>query len=213
MADYVRAVHESYLAQAQLQPPAIRGRMALLDGEFTVVAAGVENLHVIGTRERLPAPGGQEVEIEEELRGLRWKLRFYDPVVLPSLGLIDESGGAAGDRVRRAIGLSTHLYHVIVRPGSELTAHHAGHAGSGLANAHAAEARDFEAIRAHARGRERWVDEMEGAALAGLVHAQILLAREIAPSDETVRALDDRSTPAQVRKTVLAAVRGDGRHA
>jgi hypothetical protein len=208
MANYVRVLHQSYLSQAKLQPPAVRGRMPLVGVPFTVVAAGVRNLHVIATREDMGVPSGPEVELEEELNGLHWKLRFFDPVVLPSLGLIDESAGPSGDGVRHALGLTTYLYHLVVQPGSQLTSHHAGHAGSGLANAHAAEARDFEDIRAHARGRESLVDEMEGASRAGLLRAQVLLAREIAPWDETVREMDERRTPAEVRKAVLAAVRG-----
>lgn len=212
MADYVEAVHRAYLEVARLQPPAVRGRMPLLEGPFTVVAAGVRNLHVIATREPLPAPRGPEVELEGELEGLAWTVRFYDPVVLPSLGLIDEGAGPAGEQVRRALGLATHLYHLVVRPGAELGAHHAGHAGAGLANAHVAAARDFETIRAHVPGREGLVDEMEGAARAGLSRAQALLAREIVPGDETVAALVAGGVPdpVEVRRAVLAAVRGSG---
>lgn len=209
MGDYVRTVHQSYASVAELQPPAVRGRMPLLGGPFTVVAAGVRNLHVVATRERLAAPVGPEVEVEEQLPRMRWTLRFFDPVVLPALGMIDESGGAAGDRVRRALGLSTYLYHLIVQPGSELTGHHAGHAGAGLANAHSAEARDFEEMRAHAGGREALVDEMEGASQAGLLRARLLLARELAPGDDALKALDERTPPAEFRKAVLGALRGD----
>jgi|FLYL01.1.fsa_nt_gi hypothetical protein len=209
MADYVKTVHRAYLSQAQLQPPAVQGRMPLLSAPFTVVAAGVQNLHVVATREQLAAPRGPEVELDDELPPMRWKLRFYDPVVLPPLGLIDERRGPAGDLVRRALGITTYLYHLIVQPGSQLTPHHAGHAGSGLANAHAAEARDFEQIRAHARGREKLVDEMEGAALAGLKTAQALLAREIAPWDAELQRLarDRRADPAVVRRRLLEALR------
>lgn len=210
MADYVRTVHQAYLSQAQLQAPAVRGRMPLLAaGDLTVIAAGVSNLHVLATAEDLPPPRGPEVSMADELDGLRWTLRFYDPVVLPALGLIDESSGPAGDRVRAALGITTYLYHLVVQPGGQLTAHHAGHAGSGLANAHIAEARDFEAIRAHVSGRGHLVDEMEGAALAGLRRAQLLLAREIAPwSDELgdmVRQGDPE--PSAVRRALLDAVR------
>ncbi len=211
MADYVRTLHQAYASQAELQPAAVRGRMPLLGQPFTVVAAGVGNLHVIGTRETLAVPTGPEVELHDRVDGISWSLRFYDPVVLPALGLIDESRGPAGERVRRALGLTTYLYHLVVQPGSELTAHHAGHAGAGLANAHAAEARDFEAIRAHSPGREALVDEMEGASLAGLRRAQVLLAKEIAPWGASVNALDERATPEEVRRTLLAAVRGEAK--
>ena len=210
MADYVNTVHEAYWSLARQQTPAVRGRMPLLAEPFTVVAAGVRNLHVIGTREPLAAPSGPEVATDDQVGGLRWTLRFLDPVVLPALGLIDESAGPAGEQVRRVLGLGTHLYHLVVQPGGQLTGHHAGHAGAGLANAHVADARDFEAIRAHARGRERLVDEMEGAAIAGLIRAQALLAREIAPHDEVVARLVEAPTPdtAALRRALLDAVRG-----
>jgi hypothetical protein len=150
------------------------------------------------------------VTLDEEMEGMSWTLRFYDPVVLPELGLIDESAGAAGDRVRRALGITTHLYHLIVQPGAQLTEHHAGHAGAGLANAHIAEARDFEMIRAHARGREALVDEMAGAATAGLARAQALIAQQVAPADETLARLatEARPDPTEVRRALLLAVRG-----
>ena len=210
MVEYVRTVHQAYVSQAKLQPPAVRGRMPLLAGTFTVVAAGVRNLHVIATTETLPLPGGPEVAIDDELDSLAWVVRFYDPVVLPALGLIDESSGPSGDQVRRALGITTYLYHLVVQPGGQLTGHHAGHAGSGLANAHVAEARDFEAIRAQAKGREALVDEMEGAALAGLTRAQALLACEIVPWSEAVAAVAAQSdaSAADVRRAVLEAVRG-----
>ncbi|MCA1735104.1 MAG: hypothetical protein LC739_03025 [Actinobacteria bacterium] len=207
MADYVRTVHQAYATQARTQPPAIQGRMLLLDDRFTVVAAAVRNLHVIATRENLSAPRGQEVELSDSIDGVEWVLRFLDPVVLPALGIIDESQGARADLVRRAVGITTHLYHLIVQPGSQLTGHHAGHAGSGLANSHVAEARDFEAIRAAATGREALVDEMEGAAAAGLSRAQALLAREIAPELGSFTGND----PEALRKALLSAVRGENR--
>lgn len=212
VGDYVRTVHQAYASQAKTQPPAVRGRMVLLDGHFMVAAAGARNLHVIATREPLGAPTGPEVELEEAIEGLAWSLRFFDPVVLPALGIIDESQGPAPELVRRAIGISTHVYHLIVQPGSQLTAHHAGHAGSGLANAHVAEARDFESIRAAAKGREQIVDEMEGAARAGLSRAQALLAHEIAPWDQALSELNKqaRPDPEALRKALLTAVRGSG---
>jgi hypothetical protein len=211
MADYVRTVHQAYATTAATHPPAVRGRMALLDGDFTVLAVGVQNLHVIATRESLPPPSGQEVEIEDELGELSWRLRFYDPVVIPALGMIDERSGPAADKVRRTLGVTTYLYHLIVQPGAQLTGHHAGHAGAGLANSHVAEARDFDSIRSHASGRERLVDEMEGAAVAGLPTAQALLAREIAPwNEELQQAVKLGADPAEVRRTLLTALRGEG---
>jgi hypothetical protein len=210
MADYVRTVHQAYLSTAIQQPPAVRGRMKLLESDFTVAAAGVQNLHVIATAEVLAAPRGQEVAFDDEADGMHWSLRFYDPVVLPALGVIDERNGPAGDLVRRALGITTYLYHLIVQPGSQLTGHHAGHAGAGLANSHIAEARDFDAIRAHAKGQAALVDEMEGAALNGLLRAQALLAREIAPWDVDLQAMAaTKPDPVALRKALLAAVRAE----
>jgi hypothetical protein len=210
MLDYVHTVHQAYLSQADLQAPAIRGRMNLLSEPFTVLAVGVQNLHVLATREALPAPRGQEVEATDSLEDMAWSVRFYDPVVLPALGMIDETHGPAGELVRRALGITTHLYHLIVQPGSQLTGHHAGHAGAGLANSHIAEARDFDAIRARSKGNEAVVDEMEGAALAGLARAQVLLARELAPWDHDLQELaKTRPDVVAVRRALLAALRAD----
>jgi hypothetical protein len=91
-----------------------------------------------------------------------------------------------------------------------LTGHHAGHAGAGLANSHIAEARDFDAIRARSKGNEALVDEMEGAALAGLTRAQVLLARELAPWDHDLQELAKTSPDSlAVRRALLAALRAD----
>src|SRR4029453_9240332 len=77
MADFVAPVHEAYLAQARLLPPAEQARAPLPQAgrvpppaqarlpvlqapELTVAAAGARNLHVIGTGERFPGPVGQE---------------------------------------------------------------------------------------------------------------------------------------------------------
>ncbi len=210
MAAYVRTVHEAYWTQAQLQSPAVRGRMPLLGSSpVTVVAAGAHNLHVFATTEELPPPQGPEVVRSDAIGSIEWTLRFYDPVVLPPLGMIDETNAPAGDEVRRALGVTTHVYHLVVQPGSGLTPHQAGHAGAGLANAHIAVARDFAQIRAHAGTRSALVDEMEGAALAGLVQAQRLLAGAIAPWAEDVVALPETASADVVRKTLLVALRSE----
>ena len=204
MAEFVAAVHEAYLAQARLLPPAEQGRLPLLRARrLTVAAAGARNLHVIGTAERFPAPVGQEVEVAGAAGGLAWELRFFDPVVQPELGLVAEADGPDPGEVRRVLGISTYLYHLVVEPGSQLTPHHATHAGTGLASAHATAARELETIRAHAPGRQDLVDELAGAATAGLVRAQALLARELAPGDEAVAAATD---PAAIRAALLKAL-------
>ena len=204
MADYVRALHEAYLDAVITLPPAERARLPLVSaGRITVAAVGARNLHVIGTLEALPAPTGPEIEIVDDLEDLAWTLRFFDPVVVPAIGLIDESDAPAYDEVRRALGVRTVVYHLAVPPGGSLTSHHALHAGTGLAHSHAAAARDFDAIRAHAPGHEAWVDEMQGADIAGLQHAQALLARAIAPG----LVLPPDPSAADVRKALLEAVR------
>jgi hypothetical protein len=211
VAGYVTALHRAYLAQAETFPPAVRGRMPLLaGGPLTVAAVGARNLHLVATRENLGPLRGPEVETAGELPGLRWSLRFYDPVVVPALGLVDESAAPAFAEVRHALGVGTAVYHVVAQPGSGLSAHHAGHVGSGLASGHSNAARDFEAIRSRVRGREELVDELAGAAAAGLPRAQALLARAIAPRDEAVAALADSPDPdpAAVRRALLAAVGG-----
>lgn len=201
MANYIDAVHASYRSAAAHQPPAIRGRLPLLSSPFTVVAAGAQNLHVIATTETLASPHGQETLIEAANDEMAWTVRFYDPVVLPPLGTLDERSAAQPEAVRKITGISTHLYHLIVQPGSELTSHHASHAGTSLANAHLAAARDFEEIRAHAGRLAGLVDEMEGADLAGLTTAHRLLANEIAGTPL------EGSDRAAIRKALLQSVR------
>jgi hypothetical protein len=211
VADYVTALHRSYLAQADTFPPAVRGRMPLLaGGPITVAAVGARNLHLLATREALGPLRGQEVELTGELPGLAWSLRFYDPVVTPALGLIDEREEPAYAEVKHALGVTTVVYHVVAQPGSGLSPHHAGHVGSGLASGHSTAARDFETIRSRVRGRERLVDELVGAASAGLPTAQALLARAIAPRDEALAALADAPDPDPdaVRKALLESVGG-----
>ena len=209
MADYVRALHQAYLDAVATLPPAERARLPLITaGRVTVAAVGVRMLHVIGTVETLPAPRGPEVEIADSLDDLAWTLRFFDPVVVPALGLIDESQGADYDEVRRALGIRTVVYHLAVPPGGTLTAHHALHAGTGLAHAHAAAARDFDALRAHAPGRESLVDEMQGASVAGLPRAQVALAMAIAPGLPG-RSIDPPTDPADVRRGLIQHLRGE----
>jgi hypothetical protein len=153
---------------------------------------------------------GPEVEVAGSVEGLSWTLRFFDPIVLPELSLIDESEGPAFGEVRHALGVSTVVYHFVASPGSGLSAHNAAHVGTGLAGGHSAVARDFETIRSRVRGREDLVDEMAGAASAGLVRAHAMLAAAIAPRNEALSALaaEARPDPDAVRRELLAAVGG-----
>lgn len=207
MADYVRALHQAYLDATATLPPAERARLPLVSaGDVTVVAAGARMLHVIGTVEPLPPPRPPEVEIADSVGDVRWTLRFFDPVVAPGLGLIDETDGPDHEQVRRVLGIRTVVYHLAVPPGGSLTEHHAQHAGTGLGHSHAAAARDFEALRAYAPGREALVDELEGASHAGLGRAQVLLAREMVPSLSGL-AIDPPSDPVALRRSLLEHLR------
>lgn len=212
VARYVADLHRAYLAQADTFPPAARGRMPLAatGGRVQVAAVGLRNLHLVATREDLGPLRGQEVEESGSLDGLEWALRFYDPVVIPALGLVDESAGPRTAEVRGVLGVQTTVYHVVTQPGSGLTPHHAQHIGTGLASSHSSAIRDFDTIRSRVRGREHLVDEMVGASVAGLSRAQALLARAISPHDDGVRALaeDADPDPDKVRAALLAAVGG-----
>lgn len=61
MAAYVRALHQAYLDASAPSHPAIAGASRCSPaGRITVVAIGTRYLHVVGTTDPLPAPGGQE---------------------------------------------------------------------------------------------------------------------------------------------------------
>lgn len=212
MTGYVRAIHEAYMAQARLVPPAARGSMPLLSGSLHIAAAGARQLHVIATAESLGPISKPEVEVEDEIEGLCWTLRFYDPVVLPSLGLIEDAVDDGGSEVRATLGIATHIYHLTVQPGASLSEHQATHAGAGLASSHTKRYRQYESMRQHAVGREGLVDEMAGASVAGLDRAHALLALQLVPGNSDVSALAGAAKPDQdaVRNAVLAALVGGG---
>jgi hypothetical protein len=207
MASYVEALHIAYLDIARLLPPAERTRLPLLTaGPLTVVAAAARHLHVIATTDRLPAPSGPEVELDGELPDLRWTLRFLDPVVLPELGLLDESISPKAADVRRVIGIGNIVYHLSVAPGGGLTAHHASHAGTGLANQHAAAHRDFDALRHLAKGRELLIDEMAVASQLSLHNAVRALALLVSPHEPQLAAdcSDPMADDVKIRRSLLA---------
>lgn len=211
VAGYVHEIHRAYVDQAMTFTPGVRGRMPLLAaGGFTVAAVGVRKLHLLGTVESFGPLLDPEVAVDGEFRGVGWQLRFFDPVVVPALALVDESQGPAFDEVRRALGVNTVIYHFVAGEGAGLSAHNATHVGTGLANGHSAVARDFETIRSRARGREALVDELAGAAQAGLPRAQALLARAIAPYNADVAQACDSEPPdpEEIRKALLAGVGG-----
>ena len=206
MAEFVAAVHEAYLAQARLLPPAAQARLPLLQApRLTVAAAGARNLHVIGTAESFPAPVGQEVELTGEADGLAWELRFFDPVVLPVLGLVAEADGPAPDEVRRVLGVGTYLYHLVVEPGSQLTPTTPPTPAPAWPARHAAAAASWRRSgpTPPAPGAGRRAGR---ATTAGLVRAQALLARELVPGDPAVAAATD---PAAIRAALVKALRGE----
>jgi len=211
VARYVEEIHRAYAAQALTFAAAVRGAMPLLaPGPFTVAAVGARNLHVLATRDSLGPVRFPEVELSGSVQGLSWTLRFFDSVVLPELALIDESAGPAFAEVRHALGVGTVIYHFVASPGAGLSGHQAAHVGTGLAGGHSAAARDFETIGSRVRGREDLVDEMAGAAAAGLVRAHAMLAAAIAPRNAALRDLasQSRPDPDEVRRELLAAVGG-----
>ena len=175
--EYVRAVHGTYLDHVGHLPPAERGTLPLVTaGRVTVIAAAARRLHLVATTDPLPPPHGAEVEATDEYAGTRWTVRFFDPSVLPSLGILTEDTPEA---VRRVLGVSDTVYHLTVDVGGGLTAHHAQHSGVALANQHAKTTRDLDRIR-HALPRQvRLVDELGACTRLGLDRAAALLAVEL----------------------------------
>lgn len=208
LCGFVLGLHQAYVDSARLLAPGEQAVLPLLAaGQITVVVAAARHLHVIATADPLPTPRGQEVEVPDQIDGLRWTVRFYDPVVLPELGMIGEEEGPAPSEVRRAVGIGAVLYHLSVAPGGGLTAHQARHAGTGLANEHAARARDGESLRALLRGREDMVDEFVTAERIGLHHSMRLLATTLGGGDPGVTEAVARGDDAAIRRAVLAAAR------
>jgi hypothetical protein len=138
---YVAAVHRAYVtATAQLEPAVARALPLRAAGEFTVLAVAAGDLHLIATSQALPPARGPEVEAGDEVGGLRWRLRFYDAVVLPELGSLASGPGAeASEAVRRVLGLESWIYHLMAAPRPGLSVHNAFHAGNALAEGHARE--------------------------------------------------------------------------
>lgn len=189
--DYVRAVHETYLAHVRPLPPAERAALPLVAaGALTVVAAAARRLHLVATTDPLPAPRGPEVELTGEHDGLTWTVRFYDPSVLPELGLLAEDTPA---EVRRTLGIANAVYHLTVDVGGGLSGHHAQHSGVALANQQAKLTRDLDTIRRGVPSRAAVVDELAVCVRNGLDRACALLAAEltggrIAPPEGTPAA-------------------------
>jgi hypothetical protein len=213
LRSYVAALHHAYLGVAALLPPGERAALPLLRaGEFTVVVAAARYLHVLATADPLPVPHGQEVAEHDTDGDLAWIVRFYDPVVLPALALVQEPGPPASGDVRRVIGITDVIYHLSVAPGGGLAPHHAQHAGTGLANQHAAAVRDADTLRAALRGREAVVDEFAVAERLGLHHAVRMLAAALAPDNPDVARAAAGDDDTAIRRALVASARpGRGR--
>lgn len=207
MADYVRAIHQAYLDAASELPPGDRARLPLFtDQPFTVVAAGTRYLHVLATTDLLPAPEGPEVAVSDDLAGMSWTLRFFDPVIAPGLGLIDEVSEPAPEAVRETLGVRTVLYHLSVPPGAGLTAHHAQHAGTGLAHSQAAADRDFTSMTQLRPTHGALVSEMYSAYTNQMPNALRLLANELV--GRTLVERDTRDMD-EMRRSTLRALRDE----
>lgn len=175
--DYISALHATYLNHVRHLPPAERGALPLIAADrLTVVAAAAQRLHLIATTDPLPAPHGQEVGFTDDHDGTVWTVRFYDPSVLPALGLLAED---KPEDVRRVLGIKDTVYHLAVAAGGGLSGHHAQHSGVGLANQHTSTVRDLERVRRAFPSDEDLVNELGACVRLGLDRACALLAGEL----------------------------------
>ena len=150
VAEYVTALHRSYLAQADTFPPAVRGRDAAArrrrrSRSPPSARATCTSRHPGGARAAAGPGGGAR---PGSLPGLDWSLRFYDPVVAPALGLIDERAGPAYAEVRARAG--RHDGRLPRGRPARLGADPAPRRARrrpGSPRGHSAAARDFETIR------------------------------------------------------------------
>lgn len=128
LAGYIAALHESYLAAAGDRAH----ELPLATTPFTVAVVAADRLHLLATREPLPAPRDHERPVEDTAPPLAWQVRFLDTSVLPGLA----RGQDAPLDVMHELGVTTSLYHLLVEVDASLDDHHAMHAGTGLAHAH-----------------------------------------------------------------------------
>jgi hypothetical protein len=209
-AQFIAAVHSSYVREAAVLSPAARARLPLFSaGPFSVAAVGTRYLHVVATGDELAPPEGADASIQDSRAPLSWVVRFYDPVVLTGLEDLDETVEPAILGVRRALGVGTVLYHFTIGGGATLDPHRAVHVAARLFSAHRAAADELDAIRRLVPGHEDLVDEMAAAASAGLVRAHALLACAVAPGEHELIELCAQTAPepAQVRRALTAALR------
>lgn len=175
--DYVATVHTTYVDHVRHLPPAELGELPLVAARnLTVMAAAARRLHLVATTGTLPAVSGREVEFTDDHRGLTWTVRFYDPTVVPELGLLQDDVPA---EVRRVLGVADAVYHLTVAVGGGLSAHHAQHTGVALANQHTRTLRDLERLRRALPQQAQVVDELGVCVRNGLDRATALLAADL----------------------------------
>jgi hypothetical protein len=174
---YVSAMHRSYLDHVRHLPPAERGALPLVAARgVTVIAAAAQRLHLLATSDVLPALQGPEVGFTDDYLGVTWTLRFYDPSVMPELGLLVADEPAD---VRRVLGIADTVYHLAVDVGGGLSAHHAQHSGVALANQHANTVLDLDRVRRALPQQVATVDELGVCVRNGLDRASALLAGDL----------------------------------
>ena len=138
-AAYVAALHEAYLDAVGGSDTEAVADLPLAGEPFTVAIVGGPGMHIVATRDQLPAVLGHEQLLRGELGPLRWTVRFLDPTVLAALADPVPDEVEASTHVCEVLGVTTPLYHLVLGPDSALSPHHAMHAGSGLAGAHLAD--------------------------------------------------------------------------
>ncbi len=137
-AAYIAALHEAYLEAVDGAGSTATTELPLAAAPFTVAVVGGPGMHLLATRDPLPALAAHEQPMSGQVGPLAWQVRFLDPTVVPALGSPLPAGTEPSAHVRSLLGVTTSLYHLVLGPDSALTPHHAMHAGSGLANAHLA---------------------------------------------------------------------------
>lgn len=175
--EYVRAVHATYLDHVRHLPPGARAALPLVPGgEVSVVAAAARELHLIASTQSFSSGDGPVASVDDEYAGLRWRVHFLDPSVLPALGLFEDDNPAA---VRRELGIDDIVYHLVVTAGGSPSTHHAQHSAVALANQHTALSRDADHLRRALPRQGDLVEELITCARLGLDRAAVLLAGEL----------------------------------
>ena len=116
LRSYVTELHGAFL------PATGRTESAPTDLRVAVVAAAPA-IHLVACTEDLPDSQASFADGEPPVE---WTVQFYFP------GDID-LGEGTGPQVLAALGVADPVYHLVIPAGTTLSAHHAQHAGIGLA--------------------------------------------------------------------------------